>query len=187
MPSLDTFSNTSAKSGQINKQGVVYVVDTATGTPKVSYNTATTEEDRSFFSFDTSSIPDDALITAVDFYWSINAAAGGGPGIPSTWVTRFAIGTFIGAALDSSDWSGGTWVDQYTGTPVSQWIDMLVGGPSYVNLSGDTDIRVYDSSLMFGAGAWNHTIKKSNTVLRVTYQLARMFNCRIFNCKIVNA
>ena len=187
MPSRDSFSPADAKSGQINKLGAVYTVDVATGTPKVSYNTGTLEEDRSFFSFDTSSIPDTALITAVEFYWVINSAVGGGIGVPATWVTRFAIGTFIGAALDSADWAGGTFVDSYSGTPVTQWIDMLVGGPSYVNLSGDTDVRVYDTSLMFGAGAWYHTIKKSNTVLRVTYQLATIRHCRLFNCKIVNA
>lgn len=166
---IETDSNTSAKSGQIQKSGFFYTVDTATATPRVSYNPNTGTERRSFFSFDTSAIPTKARIIKVEFNWNV-AVATSPLGQPLSWITEFYTGTFIGAALDSTDWASGTLAASYTGGPTTQWIDLGSQGISDLNTAGDTDVRVSDNSLWLGTpGEWSHTLTKNRCYLRVTW------------------
>ena len=178
-----TFGNTSAKSGQIQKAGFVYTVDTATNLPAVSMDMATGTERRSYFSFDTSSLPNNSIISKVEFLWWVNAAAGA----PATWRTNWAMGTFIGAALDAGDWNGGTFVHQHVGIPAlgATTVDLSLLGIPFVNVKGDTDVRVYDTSLSFG-GSWSHTLTKNRTTLTVTYEVALIRYCKVFQAKIYN-
>jgi hypothetical protein len=171
---IPQFSNVASKSGEIEKSGFLiptYTVDTSTATPQVGRNTIVNAERRSYFNYDTSSIPSNAIIVKVEFYHAVDSVTASNP--PSDWQTAFYIGTFIGLALDSRDWNGGTlavtenW--QNPDNPVGKWIDLGSVGVSNLNKSGDTDIAVRDASLYSGTAIYDTNLKKSNCKLRVTW------------------
>ena len=182
-----TFGNTSAKSGEIAKSGFLYSVDTATALPVVGQDLGTGAEERSYFSFDTSSLPNNSIISKVEFMWWVNGTSSSGLFVPSSWRTNWAMGTFIDAALDAGDWNGGTFVYQHVGTPAAgaTTLDLSLLGIPFVNVKGDTDVRVYDTSLSLG-GSWVQTLTKSRTTLTVTYEVALIRYCKVFQAKIYN-
>lgn len=127
-----------------------------------------------FFSFDTSSLPSDAVISTVRFYLSFygQASADG----PDNWKNRWFMGTFIGSSLDSSDWGGGTamkimdW-EGTPGAPTEGWVDFRAAAKDYVNLSGATDVRMIDySDESAPYGSWQIVVyNNSRTKLEITY------------------
>jgi hypothetical protein len=140
-------------------------------------NIQTGENQRAYFSFDTSSLPDHAQITKVEFLIIVPKA----PTInPLVYRIAFSIGTFIGSALDgtSEEWSAGAYLLTLYSRPVTgTWLnlDQSGGNPeTYVNRTGETDIKVSD----YGIGDLEHwfwmttfNTSRNKCKLRVTYSL----------------
>lgn len=133
---------------------------------------------RAFFNFDTSSIPDHAQVTKVEFLNRMGLIQiGGGPDL---YLLQFSIGSFIGAALDGTAdefYAGTLMVSLYAKPEDNTWLDLNQHGhgpQAYVNLTGDTDIKVWDDSSQ-GAGDpyWSTDFNtgRHNCRLRVTYQV----------------
>ena len=113
---------------------------------------------RAFFSFDTSSIP---AHYQIEWVWFRVMRRAGLPGNPETYVLRFSIGTFIGAALDgnAAEWNGGTLMLTLNSPPATKTtLDLADDGEDpcpYVNKSGDTDLKIWDDSYQgSGDAAW---------------------------------
>ena len=105
---------------------------------------------RAFFNFDTSSIDDSAVIISVTF--SVRRRTD--PlGDPETYVLRFSIGTFIGAALDGNvqEWGAGTEVASVSAKPADKdMVPFSSAAHALVNLTGDTDVKLWDDSSIGG-------------------------------------
>lgn len=169
----------STKTGYINYNGFAYAV--TIGNPQVTQSRLVISEDRGFLNYDTgNAIPSQAIIKKVELYHSlINASPP-----PTDWKTDLHMGTFIGAALDAADWSGGThvllvdWSLYCVGNnPCSTFIDLGAAGIKSLNRIGETDIRLTDNSLyQFGDPAsWTHSLWGSaagrSSYLKVTVWL----------------
>jgi hypothetical protein len=138
-------------------------------------NTQTGQIQTAFFSFDTSSLPDAAFVTRVEFQIITSGVPTPDPLI---YGLGFSIGTFIGPVLDGNaeEWNGGAYMVLLGSRPVSgTWLDLSQAGGNpcpFVNLTGDTDIRAWDDSI----GDLDHwywvtdfNTKTSKCKLRVTY------------------
>lgn len=153
-------------------------------TPNIGWDECETGRDnpfrrrRAFFNFDTSSLPDDADVIAVSF----RIRRRGDPlGDPETYRLKFSLGTFIGSALDGNvgEWDGGTHLLTVYAKPVDRDVEDLSddgGDPCpLVNLTGDTDLKVWDDSTHGdGDGAWDTIFNKSTTercLLNVMFQI----------------
>lgn len=133
---------------------------------------------RAFFSFDTSSIP---AHYQIEWVWFRIMRRAGLPGNPETYVLRFSIGTFIGAALDgnAAEWNGGTLMVTLNSPPATKTtVDLADDGEDpcpYVNKSGDTDLKIWDDSIQgFGDTAWEtnfNTDTSSRCRLYVGYSI----------------
>jgi hypothetical protein len=138
-------------------------------------NTQTGQIQTAFFSFDTSSLPDAAFVTRVQFQIITSGVPTPDPLI---YGLGFSIGSFIGPALDGNaeEWNGGAYMVLLGSRPVSgTWLDLSQAGGNpcpFVNPSGDTDIKAWDDSI----GDLDHwywvtdfNTKTSKCKLRVTY------------------
>ena len=144
------FSPTLTKSGRVNKDLGVYTA--ATGWDEVATGqTNAFHEWRGFLSFDTSSMDDTAVVTSV----SLTVRRRGDPlGAPETYVLRFSIGTFIGAALDgnSQEWGAGNEAASVSAKPVDKDVVTFSSAThGSVNPEGDTDVKLWDDSTV-GSG-----------------------------------
>lgn len=187
MPESMTFSATTAKSGWIIRAGFAYTVNTAEDYYRCGVNLMIGLETRGFLSFDTSAIPDDAEILSASIYWDIEGNVSGGATCPSTWATKIYVGTFIGAALDSADWNGGTEDQRLVSGPIDQDIWLVV--PSLINAGGETDFRFKDdSNWLAGCGGYSWWAwKAKGTRLLVTYQRPSLRHCDLYHCDLYHA
>ena len=134
-----------AKSGRVNLDAGIYTATTgwdecATG------RTTVFNRWRAYFSFDTSALPDDAVIQKVTM---MIRRRSDGLGEPETYRLKFNIGTFIGASLDgdAGEWTAGTLVQTLTAKPTDkQAVVMDVAALALVNRTGDTDLKLWDDS-----------------------------------------
>lgn len=150
-----------------------YVVSTGSTCVVGGYQTVK----RAFLNYDTDGgIPEKAIVYKMEIVIPkvTNSTGGSNPG-DAIW--GFAVGTFIGVALTSADWSGGTAVTQHdwaTG-PIAATIDLSSTALSYYNNSGDTDIRITDSSdYTAGDGDWSSSFSEASTKLRVYWYLPQV-------------
>ncbi len=177
MPSVVEFNFVDGKSGKITyTPPTFYMAATGYASCQTGQNTTLGQKWRAFFSFDTSSLPDNALIQKVEFLVRLNT--GQPSGEPENTYIKFSIGTFIGAALNGTpdEFNGGTLMVTLTAEPYDNtWLDLNqdLGSPeSYVNRAGDTDIKVWDDSVRGGGDAsWglNFNTSKAKCKLRITY------------------
>lgn len=177
MPSVVEFNFVDGKSGKITyTPPTFYMAATGYASCQTGQNTTLGQKWRAFFNFDTSSLPDNALIEKVEFLVRLNT--GQPSGEPENTYIKFSIGTFIGAALNGTaeEFNGGTLMVTSTAEPYDNtWLDLNqdLGGPeTYVNRSGDTDIKVWDDSVRgSGDASWglNLNTSKGKCKLRITY------------------
>lgn len=149
MPSL-AFDFDNAKSGRINKDMSVYTATIGWAECETGQNNDPFHTSRAFFSFDTSSIDDTAVITLVSFTVRRRADPFGEP---DTYVLRFSIGTFIGEALDgnSQEWGAGYEVADLDVKPADkQTVIFSSQAHTRVNPIGDTDVKLWDDSSQGG-------------------------------------
>ncbi len=158
MPAFD-FDN--AKSGRINVIIGVYTAYTGWGVCETGQLDPSNRW-RAFFSFDTSSIPDTAVIINCTISLRRRADPMGDPG---TYALKFSIGTFIGANLDgnAAEWIAGTYVTQLTSKPADkQTVDLTSAAYPYVNKTGDTDLKLWDDSRQNGGDpSWGTNFNKN--------------------------
>jgi hypothetical protein len=172
------FNFTDSRSGRITlNPPSSYVATTGYAACQTGQNTQTGENQRAYFSFDTSSLPDHAQIIKVEFLIIVLKS----PFIdPLAYRIAFSIGTFIGEALDgnSEEWSGGAYMVSLYSRPASgTWLNLAQSGgnpEAFVNRTGDTDIRVWDYSIgdlehWFWMTTFNTS--RSKCKLRVTYSI----------------
>ena len=162
---MPPFAFDNAKSGRITLIGGSYTAYTGWAECETGRLTAFNRW-RAFFSFDTSSIPDTAVI--INCTMSIRRRADP-VGDPETYVLRFSIGSFIGANLDGDigEWQGGTEVTSLSVKPADkQTVDLTTASYPYVNKSGDTDLKLWDDSTE-GSGdpSWATKFNKNSAQL----------------------
>lgn len=143
---------------------------------------------RAYQSYDTSSLPNNAVISQVRMEWKqYGLASNNGP---SDWIHSFWLGTFIGTTLDSTDWSGGSKVHTLNwpgvpGGPSDGWMTFGTKAPQNVNLHGYTDLCVRDvSSEAWPWGDWGVSLYHSthrSCHLEVTYTLDPGINPGVMN------
>ena len=129
----------------INNQNEMLVGSLTT----VCINDSQRDVTRSYMSFDTSSIPDNATISAaslfVYFVGRVKPKIFTWSGILDQRLALWVNDDVIGAALDDSDWKlGGTKI--YNSAAFKNWITAgwkeFTGVESYVNKTGDTDFML---------------------------------------------
>ena len=179
MPSVVEFDFVDSKSGKITYiPPSSYTAATGSANCQTGQNNATGAKWRAFFNFDTSSLPDNALVATVEFF--ICKSTGQPAGAPQYYILKFSIGSFIGAALNgnSGEFNGGTLMVTLSSKPDDNtWmgLDQDFNDPrAYVNLTGDTDIKVWDDSIRgTGDASWglNFNTAKAKCKLRVTYTI----------------
>ena len=177
MPSVVQFDFVDSKSGKITYSPPgSYVAATGPSNCQTGQNTVLGTKWRAFFNFDTSSLPDNALISMVEFL--VRKSIGQPSGDPQWYQLKFSVGTFIGAALNgtAAEFSAGTLMVTLTGKPAdNSWLDLNDewGSPElYVNRTGDTDIKVWDDSTKGnGDPSWgiNFNYGALRCALRITY------------------
>ena len=172
------FNFTDSKSGKITyNPPSSYVAATGWSNCVTGQNKHTGENQRAYFSFDTSSLPDHAQITKVEFLIIVPKLSTIGPLL---YRIGFSIGSFIGTGLDGTEdeWDAGALMVTIYSKPVTgTWLNLAQGGGNpegYVNRSGDTDIKVWDYSIgdlehWFWMTIFNTSRNKCK--LRVTYSL----------------
>jgi len=149
-----------AKSGKITyTPPSSYVAATGSAECQTGQSTLSGQKWRAFFSFNTSSIPNNAQIESVGFL--ICLAKNQPFGMPQYYRLKFSIGTFIGAALDGTveEFNAGALMVTLEDKPAHGTLldlDEDGHGPeAYVNLTGETDIKVWDDSIQgSGDSSW---------------------------------
>jgi len=149
-----------AKSGNITyTPPSSYVAATGSAECQTGQSTFSDTNWRAFFSFNTASIPNHAQIEFVGFlvYLSKNQPFG----MPQYYRLKFSIGTFIGGALDGTaeEFNAGTLMVTLESKPAhGTLVDLDEDGhgpEAYVNLSGETDVKVWDDSVQgSGDSSW---------------------------------
>ncbi len=177
MPSVVEFNFVDSKSGKITfTPPSFYMAATGYGNCQTGQDTSSGQKWRAFFNFNTSSLPDNALITKVEFLVRLNTAQPNGE--PDTTYIKFSIGTFIGAALNgtSAEFEGGTLMVTLPVEPNDNtWLDLNQDSQhpeNYVKRAGDTDIKVWDDSIQGGGDSYwglNFNTAKAKCKLRITY------------------
>lgn len=117
--------------------------------------------------FHTSSLPDHCTVTQVSFRIRRRADPFGDP---ETYRLKFSLGTWIGGSLDgtAAEWDGGTHLLTLYAKPADRdLVDLSddAGDPCpLVNLSGDTDLKLWDDSDR-GTGdlGWDTLFNKTTT------------------------
>ena len=140
------------------------------------------EEWRTYLNFDTNGgIPNAAVVTKIELDVEMTSIVKTGTN-PTDWRNAFMMGTWIGAALDSSDWAGGTEVLDYDWTspdnPVTSTRDLGATALQYYNNSGDTDVAIWDSSQFSGTDDWQWGGTESKFKLRVFWYLPQVINMK---------
>jgi len=138
------------------------------------------KESRAIMQFDTSSIPVNATILQTEFLVVLNTAATPGTGMVE-WFNNFYIGNWVGATLDTSDYSTGSAYHAHyqdwsgtPGAPTDGWITFAGTYPNNVTKGGNTDILILDSSTYSGfTTEWNFQLK-TTVKLRVTWKKRRV-------------
>lgn len=159
MTAVSTFDFDPAKSGKITLEGLSsYIPSTGAFSCETGETVSSDTEWNAYFSYDTSSLPDDAVTFLREW---IVASRGVGPlGEPEFYVLKFSIGTFIGAALtgDAATWNAGDLIITRTERPADyEVIDLdeeFLCGDDYINKTGDTDLKIWDDSTK-GSSSWN--------------------------------
>jgi hypothetical protein len=152
-----------AKSGRVNLDSGVYTATTGWIDCETGRTTAFNRW-RAFFSFDTSALPDDAVIERVTM--NIRRRADG-LGDPQTYWLKFSIGTFIGAALngDAGEWAAGTQCKALDAKPADKAnVIMNTVALGLVNRTGDTDLKLWDDSTQgTGDPTWETNFNKNTS------------------------
>jgi len=172
------FNFIDSKSGKITySPSSGYVPATGWANCQTGQNTQSPQSWRAFFNFDTSSLPDNAQVTKVEFLIRVPNP----PYFdPLAYRVGFSVGTFIGAALDGNaeEWVGGAYmVSLLSRATDNTWLDLAVAGndpTGFVNRTGDTDVQAFDYSigdteLWYWTTSFN--MSKTKCQLRVTYSL----------------
>ena len=166
------FDFDNAKSGRVNLDLGVYTATTGWDECETGRTTMFNRW-RAYFSFDTSALPDDAVIEKVTM--TIRRRADG-LGEPETYVLKFSIGTFIGANLDgdAAEWTAGTQCQTLTVKPADkQSVVMDTVALALVNRTGDTDLKLWDDSIQgIGDPTWETNFNKTTLErcrLRIQY------------------
>lgn len=176
MPTVVEFNFVDSKSGKITyTPPSSYVAATGASNCQTGQNVIGGVKWRAYFNFDTSSLPDNALISSVEFLIRKNTAQPGG--VPEIYYLKFSIGTFIGAALNGTpaEFTAGTLMVTLTEPPLDNtWLDLNQDSHSpelYVNRTGDTDLKVWDDSIQgTGDSYWGLNFNgKAKCKLRITY------------------
>lgn len=154
-----TFLPVSAKTGQIQTNGLWFTVYTGGSSYNVYKCRTTPTERRLYYNYDTASIPDYGSVTGVGFRHTVLLTSNPPP---VSWQTDFDIGTFIGVALDQTDWNGGTnvYTEIWPTSPFSKTIEMTSASFKHINKMGFTDLKLKDASLwdFSSPNCWGHTI-----------------------------
>lgn len=178
MPS-SVFAFTDANSGKITKKtgfSTTYTAATGSSNCQCGRDTNPPGFDNdwlwyAFFQFDTSALPNNAIILSADILVILAAVQPGGA--PDTRAHSFYVGDFIGAALNgtAAEFTGGNLVQTISDVSDSTYYDI---GTTNVNVSGNTDVCIRDESVK-GAGddAWGRSFNttKVKCELRVNYGL----------------
>ena len=177
-----TFTATAAASGYIKDAGPFGGGKTAFAGGAVQVGrdiTGASNIWRGYLSYDTSGgIPNKAVVTKIELILAgrITLVASGAN--PDDWKTSINMGTFIGAALDTSDWggsSGEVLLHDWATNPVVGAIDLGSAGVSSYNNTGDTDFELIDNSLFTGgAGDWYHSLTYSGHTIKVYWHLPQV-------------
>lgn len=176
-----TFSPVINKSGYIKKTGVlnptynVYtVVDGIVGRDVDGINSV---EYRSFIQFNTSALPDDAIVTLVELIYE-HETGSQTPDFPTSWRTQVKLGNWIGTSLTSADWNGGTLGGEIiwdAGPPYDSTWALDPEACALVSPTGNTDVALVDSSTYSGSGSFEAQVgivpTQGYCQLRVTYDL----------------
>lgn len=175
MSKQSTFNFDDGQSGGIWFNNLIgYLVSTGWASCSTGYDESEAREDyRGYFSFNTSSLPDDCTVTLVEF--KVIRGTTEPSGAPETYRLKWSVGTFIGRDLNGNvgEWQGGTWVRTDLSKPANfTWIDLGSGAPALISLTGDTDVKAWDDSTEGdGDNYWGiaFNTSKSKCQLRVTY------------------
>lgn len=170
------FSPVAGKSGQISFNGVTYTVSTTANS--VEFYLSPFHFTRTYLNFNTNGgIPSNAIVTKVELIETKKTTTTQSGTNPDDWKTQINIGTWIGAALDSSDWNGGTacaTIDWAT-KPTTFTQDLGTTGITNYNNSGDTDISLTDSSdFTAGNGNWGNSYIEDGFKLRVHWKIPQI-------------
>lgn len=177
----DTFYSTAAADGEIS-YATGYNVDASGTTSDIKDNDAISpnEEVRSYLSFDTSSLDDNATISAADVNAYANAFTKS-KSMDSTFPVRYYSNKDqIGAALDSTDWNcctGGTDHGSLDWAETTGWKSRALSSPaSAVSLTGDTDFELVENFTVSAGQSKTATMRQteyadttSDPYLDVTY------------------
>lgn len=165
-----TYSFVDGSSGKIVYTGLGYTATTGSANCKIEKNPGAGTETRAFFNFNTSGIPDNAIITLVEFKY---VEAGIQPINPPDGYT-FMIGTFINGSLDgdAGEFTGGTEVAN-TAHPIlsGTWVGFDVAANSLVNKSGETDVAIWGDYSGGATQGRNFNLPRDKCQLRVTYHV----------------
>lgn len=170
-----TLNFTDGVSGYVLKNAFgSYSVSTGWASCDIAKNDLLNTEKRAFFQFDTSSLPDDSIVTTVEFYLQEDLTQ------PSTTPDDVYcyIGNWVGSSLDASadDFNGGNYmVAQSSGSlQASTWNDLSLedNDPTgYISLNGTTDIALHCINNSPKNSGRNYNTSKNKCQLRVTYDL----------------
>lgn len=130
-------------------------------------------ERRMYGQFNTSPISNGATIDKVEFVWQVRYSQGFSP----AWAIGFRIGTWLGGSLGSSDWGGGTLLNNYNypgWSPVGTWVWEATPTATVraaINKTGVTDLEYRDmSASIFPATIMQQfVLELSYPMLRITY------------------
>jgi len=193
---LETFSCHPTYGGYIDFNGVGYFYydDATTSTVANSYVVIPAREARGYTTYDTSSIPDNATITAAELDVNYITQQGGGAHAPDSWMHSIGCGKdILDGSLSASDWGNAGFKQVATGIPSPGIVTYYFGSKVLlqINKTGNTDIEIKDiSTSSFPGGTWSITFWNCSTrtgKLRVWYTLPTIYNCSLYNCRINNA
>ena len=163
-----TFDFDNSASGFIGKVGSYYWATTGWDSCNVGQNIASNVAFGAFFRFDTSSIPDHAQITKVQF--RVRGYRTAQSGEPGTYDIYFSIGDIIGGSLDgtAAEWNAGTHMISLDARPADRTtLELDADGNDplpLVDVQGDTDIKILDHGVQGGGDAqWWAFFNKSTT------------------------
>lgn len=162
-----------------------YAILLGAGNCDIDYDTGDTSEKRAFFFFNTATLPDDAIITLIEFYTVYRSAQ---PSFPPDGIVVY-VGD-MGSSIDASDWNAGELAWSGAALPSLTWEPMLVSSCCAVNKTGYTCVRIQGAfSGLNNAGTfYNDPITtKQSCKLRITwYQVkTEIYNATLNQCNIM--
>lgn len=160
-----------------------YTASTGSANCIVAYNSISGAKTNTFFQFNTSTLPDDATVTVVNFGYIESTTQP--PTSPSKMYVY--IGDFIGAALNGNagEFTGGTYMlDAVAGGWINNsgvYYDLAAedNDPTgFVSLTGTTDVR-FEHDTVAGTNGRNFNTAKLKCTLLVTYTQPTSFISRL--------